>query len=123
MRARLQPLFPNHIVNDFTFEGIHRLQVIRLAGIPHCVNGIQGDITEVLTLALQETVDIHNQMRTLAGLLLYSQTSQLLQSINDFTITANKMFDVSIVISNDLHGGAVITHAHLNVTLIVGDIQ
>ena len=123
MRARLQPLFPNHIVNDFTFEGIHRLQVIRLAGILHCVNGIQGDITEVLTLALQETVDIHNQMRTLAGLLLYSQTSQLLQSINDFTITANKMFDVSIVISNDLHGGAVITHAHLNVALIVGDIQ
>ena len=110
-------------MNDFTFEGIHRLQVIRLAGILYCVNGIQGDITEVLTLALQETVDIHNQMRTLAGLLLYSQTSQLLQSINDFTITANKMFDVSIVISNDLHGGAVITHAHLNVALIVGDIQ
>ena len=36
VRARLQPLFPNHIVNDFTFEGIHRLQVIRLAGILHC---------------------------------------------------------------------------------------
>ena len=65
VRARLQPLFPNHIVNDFTFEGIHRLQVIRLAGILHCVNGIQGDITEVLTLALQETVDIHNQMRSI----------------------------------------------------------
>ena len=44
------------------------------------MGGIQGDITEVLTLALQETVDIHNQMRTLAGLLLYSQTSQLLHT-------------------------------------------
>ncbi len=110
-------------MNDLAFEGIHRLQI---NGSP--VSALRQwhparCHVQTLTLALQETVDIHNQMRTLAGLLLHSQSSQLLQSINDFTIASNEMLDVRIVISDDLHGRAIVAHAHLDIAFVIDDIQ
>ena len=62
VRTGAQPLFADQIMDHLAFEGIHRLQIDRLAGLAHFVDGIKRNIAQVLTLVLEESVNIHNEM-------------------------------------------------------------
>ena len=123
MRAGLEPLLAHHIVDHLALEGIHRLEVDRFAGLAHLIHGIQRNVTQMLPLTLQESIDIHNEMGTLTGLLLHRKTRQLLQRVHHLAMTADQMLDVRIVIGNDLHHGAVIADAQLDIAFVIDDIQ
>ena len=123
VRTRLQPLLANHIMNDLALERIHRFQINGLTGVMHFINGIKCNVTKTLTLALQEPVNINNQMRAFAGLLLNSKPGKLLQSIDHFTIATNEMLDIRIVISDDLHHRTTVANTHLDIAFVIGDVQ
>ena len=110
-------------MHDLTLEGIHRLQVDRLPRLVHLVDGVQRDVVQTLALALQIAVDVHNEMGTLAGLLLHGQSRQLLQSVNDFAVASDEMLDVRIIIGDDLHGRAIVAHAHFDIAFVIDDIK
>ena len=123
MGTGLHALLTHHIMHDLAFEGVHRLEINRLPRLAHLVDGVQRDVVQTLALALQIAVDVHNEMGTLAGLLLHGQSRQLLQSVNDFAVASDEMLDVRIIIGDDLHGRAIVAHAHFDIAFVIDDIK
>ena len=110
-------------MDDLAFEGVHRLQVHRLAGFARLVDGIQRKVVQALALALQIAVHVHDEVGPLAGLLLYGESGELLQGVHDFAVASDQMFDVGVVVGNDLHGRTVVAHAHFDIALVVDDVK
>ena len=48
---------------------------------------------------------------------------QLLQSVNDFAVASDEMLDVRIIIGDDLHGRAIVAHAHFDIAFVIDDIK
>ena len=123
MRTRAQAFFTHNIVHNLALEGIHCIQAHRLAGLAHLVDRIKHFLANVLALAGKKAVHIKDEAGPLPRALLHGQAGELLQGIDDFAILANQMLDVGIVISHNLHHGAPIADAHLDVAFVVDDIQ
>ena len=123
VRTGLEAFLAHEVVHDLALERVHGLEIDLLASLSRLVNGIEGQITQMLALALKITVNIENQMRTVAGLLLDGEPGQLLQRVHDFAIAADQLLDVFAIVGDDLHRGAVITHAQLDVSVIIGDVK
>ena len=121
--AGLQSFLTNYIMHDLALKRIHRLEIHRLTGFTRFVDGIQCDIMQTLTLMLKIAVNVHDEVRPFASLLLNRQTGELLQGIHHFPIAANQMLDISVIIGNNLYGRAIVAYAHLNIAFIVDDIQ
>ena len=83
----------------------------------------EDDIVQALALALQIAVHVHDEVGPLAGLLLYGESGELLQGVHDFAVTSDQMFDVGVVVGNDLHGRTVVAHAHFDIALVVDDVK
>ena len=123
MGPRLHAFLAHHIMDDLAFEGVHRLQVHRLASLARLVDGIQRKVVQALALALQIAVHVHDEVGPLAGLLLYGESGELLQGVHDFAVASDQMFDVGVVVGNDLHGRTVVAHAHFDIALVVDDVK
>ena len=78
---------------------------------------------QALALALQIAVHVHDEVGPLAGLLLYGESGELLQGVHDFAVASDQMFDVGVVVGNDLHGWTVVAHAHFDIALVVDDVK
>ena len=89
MGPRLHAFLAHDIMNDLALEGVHRLQIHRLSGLTRLIDGVQGEVVQTLALALQEAVDVHDEVGAFAGFLLHSKAGQLLQRVDHFPIASD----------------------------------
>ena len=107
------------VVNDLSFERIHRRQRNRL---PVGQNGgyrFASDCCDLLAMRFSVIGDVEHEAATLAGLCLNGQTSELLERIKDLAPLTDEAFEPAVgdALRHDRDRRAVGFDANLNVSV------
>ncbi len=107
-------------MDDLALEGIHGVKLEGFAALFDLFSASLCQFDQVLTLLSTETIDIKHQSASLSGRGLNRQAGQLLECVEDFAITPDKMAQLSAI---DDEIGAIIVDRDLDIPVKVGNVE
>src|SRR4051794_8874774 len=120
-----EPGLRDHVVHDLPLEGVHRLEPHGLTGPPDLGDGPGCDVLQRPSAAGTIAGDVEHEAATLAGPRLYGEAGQLLQRLQDLSVGADQLAQLTVrtPLAEDRDRGAPVLHVDVDVSVEVSDVE
>src|SRR4051794_2960632 len=120
-----EPGLRDHVVHDLPLEGVHRLEPHGLTGPLDLGDGPGCDVLQRPSAAGTIAGDVEHEAATLAGPRLYGEAGQLLQRLQDLSVGADQLAQLTVrtPLAEDRDRGAAVLHVDVDVSVEVSDVE